>query len=200
MGRVAVDTAEVAAVVTRLAMTTRPRPALLPQSPFRLLRWASPEPANYRQLFRRVGDPWLWYSRLLLDDVALTAIIADPAVEVYAVVDPTGIEVGLVELDFRSRGVCEIVYFGLVAELTGQKLGRWMMAQALLRAWRNDIDRVWLNTCSLDHPSALGFYRASGFRAEARWVEVFPDPRLSGVLPPGAAPHIPLLGASPDAS
>ncbi len=196
MGRVSVAPGQVAGVVTQLEMTTRPRPAPLPQAPFRLVRWAAPDPARYRTLFHRVGDPWLWYSRLLLDDAGLRAIIADPAVEVYAVIDPAGIEVGFVELDFRSVGACEIVYFALIPELTGQHLGRWLMAQTLMRAWRRDTERVWLNTCTLDHPSAIGFYRASGFRAVERWVEVFPDPRLSGVLPHDAAPHIPLVAAA----
>jgi hypothetical protein len=67
------------------------------------------------------------------------------------------------------------------------------MAHALMRAWRAEVTRVWVHTCTLDHPSALGFYRASGFVPFARAVETFPDPRLSGHLPREAAPHVPLL-------
>jgi hypothetical protein len=52
---------------------------------------------------------------------------------------------------------------------------------------------VWVHTCTLDHPHALGFYRASGFAAISRTVETFADPRLSGHLSPDAAPHVPLL-------
>lgn len=67
------------------------------------------------------------------------------------------------------------------------------MAHALNRAWIWGIDRVWVHTCSLDHPSALNFYRASGFTAIRRSVETFADPRDSGILPPDAAPQIPRL-------
>lgn len=191
---------DVAGIVTRLVMATRPRPAPIPPAPLRLVRWASPVPDKYRALFRRVGEPWLWYSRLLLEDAALLAIIGDPAVEIYAAIDRAGIEVGMVELDLRQPGTCEIAYFALVPALTGQQLGRWLMAETLARAWRKGIAEVWLNTSSLDHPSALNFYRASGFRAVGRAIETFPDPRLTGLLPREAAPHIPLIGPSVETS
>lgn len=184
---------ELAAVVTSLEMRAPPRLRPLPASPLRLVRWAAPKPAAYRALFARVGAPWLWFSRLVPDDAGLGAIIADPAVEVHAAVDRAGIEVGLLELDFRVPQSCEIAFFGLVPELTGRGLGRWLMAEALARAWRPGVGRVWLHTCTLDHPSALGFYRAQGFQPFARAIERFADPRAAGLLPVEAAPQIPLL-------
>ena len=193
MGLIAVKPGEVAAVVTSLEMLERPRPRPLPDSPLRLVRWIDPAPAKYRALFERVGAPWLWFSRLVMPDERLAAIIHDPAVEIHAVADPRGIEIGMIELDFRVAATCELSFFGLVPELTGQGHGRWLMAQALLRAWRPAVTRVWVHTCTLDHPKALGFYRASGFVPYARSVETFADPRLSGHLPRDSAPHVPLL-------
>ncbi len=187
---------ELAAVVTSLEMRERPKPRPLPTSPLRLTRWKAPTPDAYRALFRRVGAPWLWFSRLLLDDAALAAIIGHPAVEVSAVVDRTGIEIGLLELDFRIPGQCEIAFFGLVPELAGKGHGRWLMANALAMGWRGDVTRMWVHTCTLDHPSALNFYRAQGFAPFAQGVEVFADPRLIGVLPREAASQIPLLAPS----
>ncbi len=67
------------------------------------------------------------------------------------------------------------------------------MAETLARAWNKGVERVWLHTCTLDHPGALGFYRAQGFVAVKRTIETFPDSRTSGVLPRDAAPQIPLL-------
>jgi GNAT superfamily N-acetyltransferase len=188
-----VASGELAAIVTSLEMRARPKPRPLPASPLRLARWKEPGLEAYRALFRRVGAPWLWFSRLLLDDDALAAIVRDPAVEVSAVVDRAGIEIGLLELDFRTAGECEIAFFGLVPELAGQGHGRWLMAQALAMGWRGDIKRMWVHTCTLDHPSALNFYRAQGFAPFARAVETFADPRLIGVLPRDAAPQIPLF-------
>ncbi|WP_426263132.1 GNAT family N-acetyltransferase [Sphingomonas sp. PWP1-2] len=193
MGLTPVRDAEVAAIVTTLEMRQKPPLRPLPASRLRLARWEAPTPDRYRVLFRRVGAPWLWFSRLVIDEAALRAIIHDPAVAIYAVVDPAGIEVGMVELDFRQPATCEISYFALIPELAGQGFGRWLMAETLARAWTKGIARVWLHTCTLDHPSALNFYRAQGFTAIQRTIETFADPRITGHLPPETAPQIPLL-------
>jgi GNAT superfamily N-acetyltransferase len=194
MGMTPVPNDHLATIVTDLEMRTRPALRPIPESRLRLVRWSAPDLAKYRVLFTRVGAPWLWFSRLVMPDDALSAILANNAVELYAVVDPTGIEVGMLELDFRKLPDCEIAYFGLVPELAGAGHGRWLMAQTMALAWRAGVDCVWVHTCTLDHPSALNFYRAQGFVAINREVETFPDPRVVGVLPRDAAPQIPLLG------
>jgi GNAT superfamily N-acetyltransferase len=187
---------ELAAVVTSLEMRARPKARPLPASPLRLARWKQPGADAYRTLFRRVGAPWLWFSRLMLDDAALAAIIGDSAVEVSAVIDRAGIEIGLLELDFRVAGECEISFFGLVPELAGKGHGRWLMAQALAIGWSKPIARMWVHTCTLDHPSALNFYRAQGFTPFARAIETFADPRLLGILPRDSAAQVPLIDPS----
>lgn len=191
-----VQPGELAAVVTSLEMRERPRPRPLPTAPLRLVRWADPGLESYRTLFRRVGAPWLWFSRLVMDDAALGAISRDPAVEVHAVIDRAGIEVGMVELDFRTPGECELAFFGLVPELTGKGLGGWLIGQALALGWRKGVERMWVHTCTLDHPGALGFYRRHGFTPFGRAIETFADPRLIGILPRDAAPQIPLVDPS----
>ncbi|WP_230772164.1 GNAT family N-acetyltransferase [Sphingomonas sp. Leaf4] len=193
MGLIPVEPGEVATIVTSLEMTRRPRPAPMPESPLRLVRWERPGVDRYRALFRRVGGPWLWFSRLVMADDALTAILNDARVRVWAVVDRAGLEVGMLELDDRSAGACELSYVGLIPELAGQGHGRWLMAHALALAWGPGVTRVWVHTCTLDHPRALGVYRRSGFVAYQRTIETFADPRATGILPADAAPHYPLL-------
>lgn len=193
----AIPDGELAAVVTYLEML-RPPDGEPPASPLRLHRVERPEPDAYRQLFRRVGAPWLWFSRLLLGDAALTAIIRDPGVEIHAVLD-SGREAGLVELDFRKAGECELAFVGLVPELAGRGHGRWLLAEALRLAWRPGVGRVHVHTCSLDHPAALAAYRRAGFTPYRRAVERFADPRLIGVLPRASAPQVPLLGTDTSA-
>ena len=180
----------IGAVVTFLEMTERPRPRPMPASPLRLVPWREVDPDKYRTLFRRVGGRWLWYSRLAMDDAALLANVA----EVHAVADPRGVEVGMVELDFRQPGECLIRFLGLVPELSGKGHGKWLFAQTLALAWRKGVERVHVNTCSLDHPAALPSYMKAGFRAYRRAFESFPDPRLTGLLPPDVAPQLPLCG------
>ena len=184
---------ELAAVVTYLQM--RAPPALeVPASTLDLKRIESPTAERYRDLFRLVGAPWLWFSRLALDDEQLAGIVRDPRVELYAVVDGNGRDAGLLELDFREPGQCELAFVGLVPELSGLGHGRWLLAEAVSRAWREGVTRVHVHTCSLDHPAALGAYRRAGFTPYKRAVERFPDPRLLGILPKDCAPQVPLLG------
>jgi len=185
---------EIATVVTHLEMRERPGPRPVRPVPLRLKRWKAPDNARYRTLYRRVGEPWLWFSRLAMADDALAAILTDPGVEIFAVLDPQGIEVGLLELDFRAAGQCEIAFFGLIPQLTGQGFGSWLMGQALGLAWRGGIERVWVHTCTLDDPRALGFYIAKGFVPTGREIELLPDPRLTGLIPRDCAPHVPLIG------
>lgn len=192
MSLIAIPDGEIGAVVTYLEMKERPRPRPLPASPLRLEPWRPVDPARYRILFERVGARWLWYSRLTLDDDALRAKLG----EVHAVVDPAGIEVGMVELDFRAPGQCLIAFLGLVPELAGKGHGAWLFARTLALAWRKDVARVHVNTCTLDHPAALKSYLKAGFTAYQRAFESFPDPRLIGVLPGDVAPQAPLVGAA----
>jgi GNAT superfamily N-acetyltransferase len=184
---------ELATVVTYLEMRSPPEQAV-PPSPLTLKRVEVPQPEHYRELFRLIGGPWLWFSRLILDDAHLAAIIQHPRVELYAVRDEAGREVGMLELDFREDRECELSFIGLVPELSGKGYGRWFLAEAVRRAWREGVDRVHVHTCSLDHPAALSAYRRAGFTPYKRAIERFPDPRLLGVLPSDCAPQIPLLG------
>jgi len=182
---------QIATIVTHLEMCERPTlPAV--HSNLRLEEWPKPGAEEYCALFRRVGEPWLWISRLLMAEDELRAILHDPAVEISIVRDGEQ-PVGFIELDFRQPGACEIAFFGLVPEQNGKGHGRWMMNQALDKAWRDGISRVWLHTCTQDSPRALPFYRRCGFRIFKQQTGQMRDPRLTGHLPPTAAPHVPIL-------
>jgi GNAT superfamily N-acetyltransferase len=188
----AVPDGELAAVVTYLEMLEPPATEV-PPSTLQLRHVASPAADHYRALFRKVGSPWLWFSRLVMDDDQLEAIIRDPGVELFEVAAVEAV-VGMIELDFREAGECELAFIGLVPGLAGQGHGRWLLAEAIQRAWRDGVTRVHVHTCSLDHPAALSAYRRAGFTPNKRAVERFPDPRLLGHLPRDCAPQVPLLG------
>ncbi len=193
MSLIDVPAGQLAAVVTYLEMRSAPIDRLIVPSPL-VLAPIRPTPDAYRSLFRAVGAPWLWFSRLIMRDGALRAIIDHPAVDLFEVRDGES-AVGMLELDRRVAGSCELAFVGLVPACAGQGHGRWLLAEAVTRAWGGDTRRVHVHTCSLDHPAALPAYRRAGFVAVERKVELFIDPRLAGILPIDAAPHIPLLGA-----
>jgi GNAT superfamily N-acetyltransferase len=180
-------------LVTCLEMTARPALRPAPEMPdLSLERMGAGDTERFRRLFTAVGRDMLWFSRLIMSDDALAAIIGDPKVESFALVRD-GQDVGLLELDFRSQGECELSFFGVVPSEVGKATGRWLMNAAVTRAWDQPISRFWVHTCHFDHPHALAFYQRSGFRLYQLMVEVHEDPRLTGHLPRDAAPHVPLV-------
>jgi len=184
---------KIATVVTCLQMLA-PMPIRAERAdvPWRLRRVASPDTGWYRELFGRIGEPWLWFSRLVMPRASLEAILNDPAVEVYAL-SANGRDEGLLELDFRETANCELAFFGLTNAMQGRGAGRWLMNRAGEFAWAHPIKRFWVHTCTLDHPDALSFYLRSGFEAYDRRIEIADDPRLTGIAPRSAGPHVPII-------
>jgi len=188
-----VPAGKIAAIVTCLQMFGPPAHCPETVNPcWTLTRRDRPDLNWYRDLFRRVGEQWLWYSRLRLPDDALRKILHDPDVQVY-VFRSNDCEAGLLELDFRRPDECELAFIGLMNAHIGQGAGRWLMNRAIELAWSQPIQRFWLHTCSLDHPAALAFYQRSGFIAFRRQIEIADDPRLTGILSRSSSSEIPLL-------
>ena len=93
---------QIAAVVTHLEMRTKLplRRDHVKQGEYALRRQPAPDLGWYRELYRRVGEEWLWFSRLAMDDAALVGITHDQAVEVHAL-RHRGRDEGILEIDFR---------------------------------------------------------------------------------------------------
>lgn len=185
---------KLATVVTHLEMRAPvpPRDASAPEG-MELRQVPQPGIDWYRDLFTRVGaHDWLWFSRLRLEDAELAAILGDPDVEVHGLFDGDRAE-GLLELDFREAGDCELAFFGVTPALIGTGAGRFLMNEGIARAWARPIGRFHVHTCTLDHPGALGFYRRSGFTPIRQQVEIADDPRLADGFPETAGPHVPLF-------
>jgi GNAT superfamily N-acetyltransferase len=185
---------KIASIVTFLSMSAPPPPKADPPhcDSLRLEPLRGAQVTRYRTIFRVLGERWMWSSRLRLPVGNLAAQLDDPANAAFALADAGG-DVGLLELDFREAGRCEIVFFGVYDRATGTGAARWLMNRALKLAWRQGVREVWLHTCNFDHPAAPDFYRRSGFKPYRLAIEVEDDPRLQGVLRRDCAPHVPLL-------
>ena len=157
--------------VTYLEMTSPDQCSAAPEwpEPVTVRRARRPAVSFYRRLYDAVGADWDWYVRRRLSDDALAAIVHDDAVEVH-VLHVRGVPGGFVELDRRIEGEVEIAYFGLTPDWIGRGLGSALLGWALETAWGYGPRRVWLHTCSLDHPKALGVYRRAGFEVYDREV------------------------------
>ena len=129
---------------------------------YELRQVAYPTPELNRSLYSTVGAAWFWYERLSWSRDRWLAFLDRPEVATWvAYVD--GSPAGYFELEDQPGGSVEICYFGLLPAYIGQGLGGALLTDAVRAAWDRGASRVWLHTCSLDHPSALANYLARGF-------------------------------------
>ena len=120
-------------------------------------------PSFWRYLYTEVGREYRWVDRLPWTDAQICEYLTDPAVSLW-LMTVAGAPAGYFELRADERGSMEIAYFGLLPEFTGRGLGAHLLTEAVESAWRSGATRVWLHTCSLDHPAALPNYRSRGFQ------------------------------------
>ncbi|GIW79555.1 MAG: N-acetyltransferase [Gemmatales bacterium] len=116
----------------------------------------------YRFLYDTVGRAYYWNTRSKLSDEELSAWITDPRNKLH-VLFAAGVPAGFAELDYRVENEVEITQFGLMPEFIGQGLGKYFLNWTLHEAWRSHPERVWLHTCTADHPAALPNYLKAGF-------------------------------------
>ena len=152
--------------VTYLQMLARPARPLAPlpggKRRLSLIRAKRPPVGFYRYLYNAVGGPWSWYGRNQLSDKELAGIIHDEGVEIY-VLYVEGAPAGYAELDFRTPPDVELAYFGLTPDFIGQGYGGYLLDWTIDTAWTREPGRLWVNTCTLDHPAALPIYQKAGF-------------------------------------
>src|ERR1700733_1717384 len=121
-GFYAVPPGHLAAVVTLFERSSPFTGGVTPRPDLRLDRHERPKLDWYRRLFCLVGAPWLWTSRLALSEEALQAQIHDPDIAIFSLEPASGGQesIGMLELDFRQCGACEISLLGLVKEWAGR--------------------------------------------------------------------------------
>lgn len=155
---------ELAYRITYLEMTENPglsEPAF-PEG-FDLVPAEDPPVWFFLSLYYAVGRDWEWQDRFEQREEEVAAYVSDPRVEIWTLY-AKGWPQGFFQLDFREPGVADLAYFGLVPEAVGGGMGKRLLQTALAKGWARDgVTRMTVNTCTLDHPRALGLYRAAGF-------------------------------------
>ncbi|MBD3647108.1 MAG: GNAT family N-acetyltransferase [Pseudomonadales bacterium] len=131
--------------------------------PYDLQKVTTPLPELSRFLYITVGGPWRWYMRADWSWDQWRSWLARDVIETW-VARVDGTPIGYFELEVQPGQTTEILYFGLIPEFIGNGYGKSLLEDAIDRAWRLGGKRVWLHTCTLDHPAALHNYQARGFR------------------------------------
>ena len=114
--------------------------------------------------YKQIGKDHRWSDRLVWNDQKWIKYVENHKVKTYVLKDKEDL-IGYSEQIFHfEEKNCEIAYFGILQEYYGKKYGGFLLSQAIKNAFVNEIERVWLHTCSLDHEFALKNYQARGMK------------------------------------
>ena len=112
--------------------------------------------------YKQIGKDHRWSDRLVWKDQKWIEYVENHKVKTYILKDKEDL-IGFSEQIFHfEEKNCEIAYFGILQEYYGKKYGGFLLSQAIKNAFVNEVERVWLHTCSLDHEFALKNYQARG--------------------------------------
>ena len=143
--------------------------------PVEIVELKDPEPNFLRCLYRTVGRKWNWADRYYWELDQWSDRLSQPNVNFY-LMEYQSCPAGYYELESHDQGDIEVSYFGLMPKFLGKGLGGYMLARALEAAFDLGAMRVWLHTCSLDHPNALSNYLSRGMRVykTERQIQLLP--------------------------
>jgi GNAT superfamily N-acetyltransferase len=152
------------------------RPAREPEDPPRLERLEGCPGSFFRYLYAEVGRAYHWTDRLSWSDAQVRSHLANPDVSLW-LLSSRGSPAGYFELRRHGDDSVEVAYFGLLPEFVGLGWGGHLLTLAVRMAWAIGSKRVWLHTCTLDHPAALPNYMKRGFHPvrEEAYTANLPD-------------------------
>ena len=111
--------------------------------------------------YKQIGKKHQWVDRLIWQDRNWMDYVANNNLKTYILRKGDDL-VGYFELIFNKND-CEIAYFGILEDYIGKGYGGFLLSQALIIGFKN-ANRIWVHTCSLDHPNAIENYKSRGMK------------------------------------
>ena len=125
------------------------------------------DPINFQLnkfFYKNIGKKHRWVDRLIWSEQQWIDYVSNSKVKTYVLKQKDDL-VGFFELIFHLENKeVEIAYFGILEEYQNKKLGSFLLSEAIKKSFNENINRVWLHTCSLDHENALKNYLARGMK------------------------------------
>ena len=114
--------------------------------------------------YKNIGKNYQWVDRLVWTDLDWIKYISDEKLCTF-ILKVKGEIGGYFELLLnKDTKEAEIVYFGILEQYFGRKLGGYLLSEAIKFSFNLGCVRVWVHTCSLDHKNALKNYLARGMK------------------------------------
>ena len=125
------------------------------------------DPINFQLnkfFYKNIGKNHKWVDRLSWSEEKWINYVSSKNVQTFVFKYKDDL-VGFFELIFHSeKKETEIAYFGILEEYQNKKLGSYLLSEAIKKSFQNNVGRVWVHTCSLDHKNALNNYVSRGMK------------------------------------
>ena len=114
--------------------------------------------------YKNIGKKHKWIDRLIWTEEQWIKYVSNKNVKTFVLNNKKDL-VGFFELIIYSeKKEVEIAYFGILEEYQNKKLGSYLLSDAIKKSFQENVERVWLHTCSLDHKNALNNYLSRGMK------------------------------------
>lgn len=177
------------ATVTYLELLTNPHVSDLDLTPYTFEK-INLSLKEYINLYREIGRDYIWNYRPGQTDEEIQNVLDANTTSIYVLMS-NNTKIGMAEIDNNSPDGTEIVHFGLLPAYINKGIGQKFFQKILHTLWQNPIERMFLSTCSLDHPKAPNFYQNAGFKIFKTKEAEFIDYRFSDFYEMTDAPQIP---------
>tara|TARA_Y100000816_G_scaffold267969_1_gene229806 strand:+ start:326 stop:829 length:504 start_codon:yes stop_codon:yes gene_type:complete len=111
--------------------------------------------------YKQIGKKHQWVDRLIWQDKNWIEYVSNKNLKTF-ILQKNNDFVGYFELLF-NKNECEIAYFGILEEFIGNGHGGFLLSEAIRIGFKN-ANRIWVHTCSLDHPNAIENYKSRGMK------------------------------------
>ena len=114
--------------------------------------------------YRKIGKDHFWRDRLLWSDKEWHKYVDNLNLETGVMKFKEEL-IGFYEQEFhKAKNEIELIQMGIIEEHHGKKFGSFLLEHIIHKAFANNVERVWVHTCSLDHKHALDNYLSKGFK------------------------------------
>ncbi|MDC3186462.1 GNAT family N-acetyltransferase [Candidatus Pelagibacter sp.] len=125
------------------------------------------DPINFqinKFFYKNIGYRHKWVDRLIWSDQQWIDYVSSKNVKTYVLKYKDEL-VGFFELiHHQEKKEVELAYLGILEEYHNKKLGSHLLSEAIKESFKNEINRVWVHTCTLDHKNALKNYITRGMK------------------------------------
>ena len=114
--------------------------------------------------YKQIGKNYRWIDRLSWSDKKWINYVSSSNINTYILKHKDELAGYFEQIIHRENNNSEIAYLGILEKYIGSKYGGFLLTEAIRNSFLNNINRVWVHTCSLDHKNALANYLARGMK------------------------------------